>query len=114
MTKESQNILLYLKMSAEQDAYRDWLVSLQTHEMLEHCYEFAVREDILFSMESNDLTERQAKALLKSATPLADVFRKFEKWETGHMQNIWDCVVARANEVIRAEFIAKKQAERNQ
>lgn len=114
MTNEEINNQIYEKMSAEQDAYQKWLVSLPTHEILEHCYEFAVREDILFSMESNDLTERQAKALLKSATPLADVFRKFEKWETGHMQNIWDCVEARANEVIRAEFIAKKQAERNQ
>lgn len=41
--------------------------------VLNHAYEYTFREDILLSMEYNDLSPRQAKALLKSPTPLEDV-----------------------------------------
>lgn len=63
------------------------------------------------SLEYNDLSTRQAKALLKSPTPLADVFHKWEaKEENHHMENIWDTIEARADEVVRADFIAQKDA----
>ena len=39
-------------------------------------------------MEELELTEAQAKALLDSPTPLADVYREFEKLETGYMDVI--------------------------
>lgn len=59
----------------------------------------------------NDLSPRQAKALLKSPTPLADVLKKWDGWEDNHhMENIWNAVEARTNEVVRADFIAQKDA----
>ena len=112
MTNAELNTALYQKMFAEQQTYREWLMSLPPKEILEHGYEFVIREDILISMEENDLSGKQAKALLKSQSPLADVFKKFEKWETVHMKDIWDCVECRANEVLRAEFIASRREER--
>ena len=92
------------------DAY-DWLISQPSEEVLNHAYEYTCREDILLSLEYNDLSPRQAKALLKSPTPLADVFKKWEATEDNHhMENIWNAVEARANEVVRADFIAQKDA----
>ena len=42
---------------------------------------------------------------------LADVFKKWDSWEDNrHMENIWNAVEARANEVVRADFIAQKDA----
>ena len=35
-----------------------------------------MREDLLLSLEYNDLSEKQCRALLKSKTPLADLFEK--------------------------------------
>lgn len=81
-------------------------------EIVKHCYEYTMREDILLSLEYNDLSDKQAKALLKSPTPLGDVFKKWETWETGHMSDIWECVESQANEVLRADFIASRRESR--
>ena len=50
-----------------------------------YAYEYTVREDIVMAMEQLELTDAQAQALLDSPTPLADVYRYFEKLETGYM-----------------------------
>lgn len=111
MTQAVLNTQLYQKMFAEQAHFKDWLLTQTPEEVLNHAYEYTCREDILLSLEYNDLSPRQAKALLKSPTPLADVFKKWDGWEDNHhMENIWDAVEARANEVVRADFIAQKDA----
>ena len=48
MTNEELNTALYEKMFAEQQRYREWLLSQPPDEILNHCYEFTVREDIIF------------------------------------------------------------------
>ncbi len=85
MTNEELNTRLYQKMFAEQEKYRDWLLTQPPKEILEHGYEFIMREDILLSLEYHDLPDAQAKALLKSPSPLADVFKDWEKKETDHI-----------------------------
>ena len=112
MTDKRLNTQLYQKMFAEQEKFKGWLLTLSPEEVLAHAYEYTCREDILLSLECNDLSPTQAKALLKSPSPLADVFKVWEKWETNHMENIWDAVEARANEVVRADFIAQQRSER--
>ncbi len=112
MTQAKLNTQLYQKMFAEQEKFKGWLLTLSPEEVLNHAYEYTCREDILLSLEYNDLSPRQAKALLKSPAPLADVFKRWEKWETNHMENIWDAVEARANEVVRADLIAQQRSER--
>lgn len=84
MTNEELNTALYEKMFAEQQRYREWLLSQPPDEILNHCYEFTVREDIVLALEYHDLSDKQCKALLQSRSPLADVFKDFEKRETDH------------------------------
>ena len=50
-----------------------------------------------------ELTDTQAQALLESSSPLADVYRYFEKLETGHMDVIRDSIENRADDVCRAK-----------
>ena len=78
MNTETINTQLYEKMFAEQERYRDWLLHQPPEEILNHTYEYATREDILMTLEDNDLSFEQAWALLASPTPLADVFKEFE------------------------------------
>ena len=85
MTNEELNTALYKKVFAEQEKYREWLLSQPPNEILNHCYEYTVREDIVLALEEYDLSDKQCKALLKSPCPLADVFKDFEKRETDHM-----------------------------
>ena len=97
------NTALYEKMAAEQDKYRDWLKSQPPEEILHHTYEYTIREDIVMAMEEVELTDAQAQALLESPSPLADVYRYFEKLETGHMDVIRDSIENRADDVCRAQ-----------
>ena len=97
------NTALYEKMAAEQDKYRDWLKSQPPEEILHHTYEYTVREDIVMAMEELELTDAQAQALLESPSPLADVYRYFEKLETGYMDVIRDSIESRADDVCRAK-----------
>jgi len=109
MTTEELNTQLYEKMFAEQEKYRQWLLTQPPDEILNHAYEYTIRNDILLSLEYSDLTGKQAQALLKSPCPLDDVFKAWEKQETGHMQDIFNTMEARANAVLREEF---KKAQR--
>lgn len=111
MTNEQLNTALYEKMFAEQETYRAWLLSQPPEEILNHTYEYTVREDILMSLEYNDLPDAQARAMLKSPSPLADVFKDWEQKETGYMEDIWQTVEDRAKTEAQKEQ-KKGQKER--
>ena len=96
MTNEERNTALYKKVFAEQEQYREWLLSQPPNEILNHCYEYTVREDIVLALEEYDLSDKQCKALLKSPCPLADVFAAWEDRETSYMEEIWQTVTDRA------------------
>ena len=101
MTQEEMLTALYEKMAAEQDKYRDWLKSQPAAEVLNHAYEYTVREDIVMCMEELELTEAQAKALLASPAPLADIYKDFEKLETSYMDVIRDTIETGPTSYIR-------------
>lgn len=103
MTNEERNTALYKKLFAEQEVFRDWLKNQSPEEILNHAYEYTIREDILLSLEYHDLSDAQADALMKSPSPLADVFRDFEKRETDHMETIWDCLESRADTILEEQ-----------
>ena len=88
MNNTDYNARLYEKMKAEQDRYRDWLLYQEPAEILNHTYEYTVREDILMCMEELDLEPKKAKALLRSPCPLSDVFDEFNDREDDHMDTV--------------------------
>ena len=112
MTNEELNTALYEKMFAEQETYRAWLLAQASEEILNHTYEYTVREDILMSLEYNSLPNAQVRALLKSPSPLADVFAAWEDRETSYMEEIWQTVTDRARE--EAQKSRNTQKERRE
>lgn len=103
MGETDYNTLLYEKMKAEQDKYRDWLLTQEPAEILNHTYEYTMREDIVMCMEDLELSPKQAKALLKSPCPLDDVYKEFKDREVEHMDTIRDSIETRADQVIKRE-----------
>ena len=95
--------ILYRKMKAEQDTYRDWLLGLLPEEILDHAYEYSVREDILMALEERDVTVEQGGALLDSPSPLADIYREWQKLETRYMEDVRDTIESRANHLVFQE-----------
>ena len=61
-----KNTALYEKMAAEQDKFRDWLKSQPPEEILNHAYEYAVREDISVKVSTGSA---QIKGHTESALP---------------------------------------------
>ena len=47
MKETDYNARLYEKMKAEQDKYRGWLLHQEPSEILNHTYEYTMREDIV-------------------------------------------------------------------
>ena len=111
MTNEELNTRLYEKMFVEQEQFRDWLLSQPAAEILNHAYEYTVREDILMSLEYHDLEDSQARALLKSGKPLKQIFERWENQETSYMDTVWDTVQEQAR-AAEAKQKAKAQKER--
>ena len=104
MTNQEWNTTLYKQMFAEQEQFRDWLLTQPPQEILNHAYEYVMREDILLSLEYNDLSNAQAAALLSSPAPLADVYKTFDKMESSHMEEIWSCVEHRADKTLTSQL----------
>ena len=92
MTDAELNTALYEKMFAEQEQFKDWLLTQPPEKILEHSYEYSVREDFLLALEQDDLTRGQAAALLASPTPLDDLFHTYDATETHHMEEVWSCL----------------------
>ena len=107
MNIKDYNNLLYEKMKAEQDKYRDWLLSQEPAEILNHTYEYTMREDIVMCMEDLQLDPKKAKALLRSLSPLSDVYKEFRDRETEHMDTIRDSVETEADKSLQRQ--EKKQ-----
>lgn len=52
MSEKDYNARLYEKMKAEQDKYRDRLLHQEPSEILNHTYEYTMREDIVMEEAS--------------------------------------------------------------
>lgn len=61
---EELNTKLYEKLFAEQEQFKGWLLTQPPEEILNHAYEYTIREDIVLAMEHHDVSDEQAKALL--------------------------------------------------
>ncbi len=103
MTAKTVNTKLYEKMFAEQERYRAWLLSQPPEEILNHTYEYTMREDILMALECSDLPPAQAGALLRSPAPLAEAFQALDRTETNHMDDIRAVLEDCARDHLRAE-----------
>ena len=103
---------LYERMAAEQKKFREWLLTQPPNVILDHAYEYSIKEDMMVEMEVLELPEAQTRALLKSRTPLADVYKEWQKTETHHMEDLRDVIENRADAVIRAEKEKRQREER--
>lgn len=91
MTNEQLNTALYKKMFAEQEEFKNWLLTQPPEKILEHSYEYTVREDFLVALECDSLANGQAAVLLESSNPLDDLFHRYEETGASHMEEIWEC-----------------------
>ena len=75
--------------------------------ILNHTYEYTMREDIVMCMEELELEPEKARALLRSPCPLSDVYKEFRDRETEHMDTIRDSIETEADKSLQRQ--EKKQ-----
>lgn len=109
MTAEELNITLYRKIETEQERFKEWLLTLPPEQILGHCYEFTVRENILIAMENNDLPLKSATALLESKDVISEVYETYQKREVGEVTIAWECIEMCANKRLREAFVASRR-----
>ena len=102
MTNEELTAALQEKMTAEQESYTSELLKLPPEKILENAYQYAVREDIVYSLEDCSLSNAQLSALLKLDRPLESVWQTFLHNDYDTMSPIRDSVEDRADEELRA------------
>ena len=112
MTNDELNTLLYHKLLKEQEQFKEKLRNSSAQEVMQNAYELVIREDILLHLEENDLSDRQARALLKSEHPLSDLFNAWENRESKHMEEIGQAVEDHADKII-SEAKAKVKTNRD-
>ena len=110
MTNDELNTLLYHKLLKEQEQFKEKLRNSSAQEVMQNAYELVIREDILLHFEENDLSDRQARALLKSEHPLSDLFNAWENRESKHMEEIGQAVEDHADKIISAKAKTNRDA----
>ena len=110
MTLEQLNTALYERLYAEQLEFISSLKTMTPENVIQYAYELVIREDILLSLEENDLDANQCKALLREKKPLDKLFLAWEKHEGSHMSEILDCIENKADELVK---LARVKADRD-
>lgn len=101
--------ILYMKLSKEQNAYREWIKKQKPEDILLNAYEYVIREDFLATMESitnnnfdfDFLNKEQIQALLTSSALMDSLYRCFEKLESTHAELIEDTIRDFADKVLK-------------
>lgn len=80
--------------------YGDFLKSLEEmepKEIIKASYEKVMKEDVLYAMEENDLTDDQVSALLESQSPLEDIYQQWLKMDCSYMSDLKECIFDHAS-----------------
>lgn len=98
------NTALHQKMMNEQEKYRNWLITKSPERILKHAYMYAMREDILLSLEYWDLSENQARVLLELKNPLSAIYNHFENSESEHMDEVQRAIERVADKLLNTRW----------
>ena len=101
---------LYEKLCQEQAAFRDELLALPPEQILDKAWEYLVREDILLTMEYNELDDEQAKALLELPDAMSDLCDTVKEKDSRQQETIWHEIEERANVLAAAQQPMQEQS----
>ena len=101
---------LYDKLLQEQDTFRQGLLALPPEQILDKAWEYLVRENILLTMEYNELDDAQAQALLELPDTMSDLCGRLMEKDTRQQEVIWHEIVTRANILVSGQQPGQEQS----
>ena len=100
---EELNLKLYTKLLWEFERYKEKLLTMSPEEILKHAYKYVMYEEIVGICEYTEFNKNRVKALLKSQTPLEDIFSKWEHSDYSYMDVMQDIIELTADDKIERE-----------
>ena len=107
---EELNLKLYNKLLWEFERYKEKLLTMSPEEILKHAYKYVMYEEMVCICEYTEFNTERVKALLKSPTPLEDIFSKWEHSDYSYMDVMQDIIELTADDKIEK---SKKRNSRN-
>ena len=104
MTLKEKLKELYNRALAEEKDYREWLLAMPPEELLIHCEEYGIRENLLYAIETVALYEHQVDCLLQSPTPLRDILRYYDYRRRNEMDFMRNTIEKLAEEIDRVDY----------
>ena len=91
------------KIHLEQEDFKERIMAFSKEEMLHHCYEYAVKADIVYYLEDNELNDEEYMLLMGSPCVLEDIFRTFNRFDSDEYMETIGEAVAKTAESFRTE-----------
>ena len=96
-TVTAMNANLYGKMEETFQDFTNWLLKQSPEVILDHAYEYSIKENILLVFEYNDLEETQVKALLAVDDPLDLLYNHLEDSATISLEALRSLIEEKAD-----------------
>ena len=90
------NDLLYEKLADELNSYRLWLLKLPAEKILEHAYQYSVKQNIVMYSATADLDSESVATLLESPCALDDIYDALDKFDSFRVSDIGDAITEAA------------------
>ena len=96
------NAALYAKMEAEMTDFANWLLRQPPEVILNHAIEYATKFDIVSIMETTDLSEEKARALLSLEEPLDAIYKDYGESSSNSLDVLVSFIEDKADELLSA------------
>lgn len=96
------NAALYAKMEEELIDFANWLLKQPPEVILNHAIEYATKFDIASIMETTELSEEKARALLSLEEPLDAIFKDYDDSPQNSLDVLVSFIQDKADELVSA------------
>ena len=101
MTDKNYNELLRKRVLQENREFNEELEKLPTHEALSRAYEKVIKEDLVCSIGDGNLTQNEARALLRLSHPLDALYSEWLHNDYSYNDILRDTIKDRATSAVR-------------
>ena len=86
------NELLYEKVKAEYDTFIDELKRMTPEQVIERAYEKVTKENLVITIQENELSPSEAKVLFREKYPLDRLYQEWLDTDVSEMQLLKDSI----------------------
>ncbi len=101
MTDKNYNELLEKRVRQENKEFNEELEKLPAHEALSRAYEKVIKEDLVCSISEGNLTQTEARALLRLKYPLDELYSEWLHNDLSYNDMLRDTIKDRATSAVR-------------